>query len=319
MKILIKDGELEDFSGKVRLDKFLTEKLSDLTRSGVQNLIKEGLVLVNGGKTKTGFMVGVGDAIEIKKEVPVEKNQNFSISRKLEILFEDKNVIVINKPAQIAVYPGEGRKKEITIVDLITDKLKSFPKSDVRPGIVHRLDKDTSGVLIIAKNEKAREFLMNEFKNRKVEKTYLALVKGVPVPACGKIVAPIIRHHTERQKMMIARDIRAKEAISIYKILETFDFHQEKFSLLEVRILTGRTHQIRVHMAAVKHPVVGDRTYGNKKVNRLFTEQFGLNRQFLHSWKIVCKNISSAKKISVIAEKPKILEEILEKLRSAKN
>lgn len=236
---------------------------------------------------------------------------------KLKILYEDKNVLVVDKPAGIIVHPGEGKKDYgITVVNLISEKLdKDFRKGE-RPGIVHRLDKDTSGVLIVAKNKMACVSLKRQFKNRKVEKKYVALVNGKLQYPEGIIDSPIARADRGGNKMRVSSSIDGREAVTKYLLKDVYRFDKNfPASLLEVEPKTGRTHQIRVHMAAIGHPVIGDPFYGNRKVNKIFEHDLGLKRQFLHSCEIKFKLPGkSGKMIKVTSKMPVELAKVIEKL-----
>lgn len=267
-----------------RLDKFLAEKCPDISRAKIQNSIKSGKVLVNGKPMKSSYQVTDEDDISIEalivKEVRPEAEDVH-----LDILYEDKSCFVINKPAGVVIHPGEDSQNlEGTIVNAILPKLSKSFRTGLRPGIVHRLDKDTSGVLLIAKNQKAYENLVNQFQKRTVEKHYLALVYGRPEHSKGIIDSPIGRDANERKKMSIVSNKAGKQALTIYEIDKEYQIGKSRVAcLLKVEIKTGRTHQIRVHLAAIGHPVLGDTVYGNKHANKLFREEFGLRRQFLHA------------------------------------
>lgn len=235
----------------------------------------------------------------------------------LEILYEDKNVLVINKPAGIVVHPGEGQKDyETTIVDLILPKLDKDFRGGNRPGIVHRLDKDTSGILVVAKNETACDSLKRQFKNRVIEKKYLALVFGKLRYPEGIIDSPIGRTGKGGNKMRVSMSNFGREAVTKYKVDSIYRFKRQYLaSLLNVEPKTGRTHQIRVHMAAIGYPIIGDSFYGNKKMNRIFEKSFGLSRQFLHASEIKFKLPGrNGKTVKVTSKMPPDLEEVLKKL-----
>lgn len=229
------------------------------------------------------------------------------MAEKIKILFEDKACIVVDKPAGMSVHPGNLDYREITVVDSIIDKLSKSFEDKLRPGIVHRLDRDTSGVLIIAKTLLAAKNIMNQFKMRKVHKVYAALVYGVLQHPEAIIDSPIVRSVRNRKKMSLAGEGVGRNAISKYKTLNVFKVDlKHRVSLLEVEIMTGRTHQIRVHMAALGHPVIGDVVYGNRAVNKLFERKFALKRQFLHAREI--QFVSPATKKDVKVESPLVPE-----------
>ncbi|MFA4814558.1 MAG: RluA family pseudouridine synthase [Candidatus Gracilibacteria bacterium] len=263
-----------------RLDQFLVDFLN-ISRNQVQRLIKEDCVYLNHKSEKANTRVKIGD--ELLYRIPVAKASTLKGEKiALDVIFEDKNMLVINKPAGMVVHPDESGHSEGTIVHAVLAHCKNLSGigGEKRPGIVHRLDKDTSGVLLIAKNDVTHQKLTKLFHDRKVKKTYLALVKGQPKSQKGRIEAPIRRSTTDRKKMAVSH--QGKNAITTFEMLAAY----RGVSLLKVNIETGRTHQIRVHLASIGHPVVGDSVYGDKKLNEEFKEKHGLTRQFLHAQKI---------------------------------
>lgn len=278
-RIVVKDGE------KIRLDVFLSDKLG-ISRSFVQKLLEEENIKLNRETPKkAGVMLKNGD--EIAYRIPENADIGIKAEKiKLDVIFEDKDMLVINKDAGIVVHPDESGHQTGTIVNAVLAHSKDLSgiSGENRPGIVHRLDKDTSGALMIAKNDDAHKYLAGLFKDHKIKKYYLALVKGAPKTMKGIIRAGIKRGAGDRQKMAISK--QGKLAISSFEVMEIF----KGVSLLKINIETGRTHQIRVHMAGIGHPVVGDQTYGDKKLNKKFEEDFGLNRQFLHAEEISFDN-----------------------------
>ena len=261
---------LEVESDGVRLDKYLAASPLGLTRSYLQRLIEEGCVRVNGRAARPAAKLKCGDRIEIV--IPAtEPVQLAAEDIPLEVIYEDIDLAVINKQAGLTVYPAPGHPSHT----LVNAMLKRFPDlstfgNSPRPGIVHRLDKDTSGLMVIARNEKARLNLVEQFKSRSVIKKYLVLVKGKVVPERGAIDAPIGRDPADRKRMAIIS--RGRQASTGYRVKQ----YMNGYSLLEVRIQTGRTHQIRVHFAAIDYPVIGDAVYGVKSTL--------LKRQFLHAY-----------------------------------
>jgi len=265
---IVLQGEKED-EGK-RIDVFLAAEL-DYTRSYIKKLIVDGLVFVNGKTVKPSYKVKEND--EVVVNIPeAEKIDVLPENIPLDILYEDDDIIVINKPQGMVVHPAPGNYSG-TLVNALLYHCKNLSGINgiLRPGIVHRLDKDTSGVMVIAKNDKAHISLSNQIKERSVFKKYVAIVEGVIKDEEGKIEAPIGRHPVDRKKMAVIGD--GRYALTLYKVLERF----KENTLVEAVIKTGRTHQIRVHMAYIGHPVVGDPVYGFKK------QKFKLEGQALHS------------------------------------
>lgn len=261
-------------SAEERLDKFLVVCLPDLSRSRIQALIKDGFVSV-GDKiiTKNGMLVASGQTVTVQLPPPQAVGL-IPETIPLAIVYEDKDLMIVNKPAGMVVHPSFGHSSGT----LVHAALAHAPEmegigGEIRPGVVHRLDKDTSGLIVLAKNDRMMRWLQDQFRNRLVEKTYLALVDGQPPTLTGRIVAAIGRDPSQRKKMAIVPDQKGRNAISEYTILETFIKH----TLLSVKILTGRTHQIRLHLAFLGCPVVGDTIYGHRHAS------LPLNRQFLHA------------------------------------
>lgn len=272
--------------GGERLDRYISEHLPDLSRATVQRLLDEGNIRVDGRDRKASYRVQVGETISIRIPPP-EPTAARAENIPLDIVYEDDNVLVVNKPAGMVVHPAAGHSGG-TLVNAV---LGHAPKLDVggeeRPGIVHRLDADTSGLIVIAKNDAALRDLQAQFKSRTVHKTYLALVEGKIAPPRGKIIAPIGRDPKHRQQMavippsLVGKGVRglghAREATTVYRTIANLGDH----TLVAAEPQTGRTHQIRVHLSYFGFPIVGDSVYGSKKKNR-----FGLARQFLHAWKL---------------------------------
>lgn len=265
---IVLQGEKED-EGK-RIDVFLASEL-DYSRSYIKKLIEEGLVLVNGKNVKPSYKVKEDDEIVVNiKEA--EKIEVVPENIPLDILYEDEDIIVINKPQGMVVHPAPGNYSG-TLVNALLYHCKNLSGINgiLRPGIVHRLDKDTSGVMVVAKNDKAHMSLSNQIKERSVLKKYVAIVEGVIKEEEGKIEAPIGRHPVDRKRMAVVQD--GRYALTLYKVLERF----KNNTFVEATIKTGRTHQIRVHFSYIGHPVVGDPVYGYKK------QRFKLEGQALHS------------------------------------
>lgn len=261
-------------SSPMRLDIYLTSKLPHLSRSRVQALIRDQYVQVNGAvPIKTGMLLeGNEEILVIEPEAELSNIQAEEIP--LDIIFENNDLLIINKPAGMVVHPAIGHfTGTLANAALGHDPDLEGVGGAKRPGIVHRLDKDTSGLIVIAKNDAAHQWLQQQFKERTVNKTYLALVDGHPRTPTGRIETPIGRDSTHRQKMAVTAESRGRASVTEYFTKETFPLH----TLLEAHPLTGRTHQIRIHMAFIGCPVAGDTVYGRKKVS------VPINRQFLHA------------------------------------
>lgn len=263
---------VQDEESGLRLDKLLSARFPTFSRTYFQSLIEKGAVLVNGTPWKKREKPSSGDEIEVcfqlTSEIALEA-ENIP----LEILYEDEHLLAINKPAGMVVHPAPGHPKSTFVNALLyhCKNLELAGSDPLRPGIVHRLDKDTSGVLIAAKTSEAHRALVSLFSERKIQKTYLAVAVGSPPE--GRLSAPMKRHFTRRQEMAV--DPSGKEAISDIKVLKK----SEILSLVEIGLITGRTHQIRVHLKHLKTPVLGDAVYGSESSN----EKFGISRQMLHA------------------------------------
>ena len=303
----------EDSLVGLRLDKFLSSTLEDLSRSKVQKLLKNGSILLNSSKAKPKHSLVLGDEIFIKDLDNAEKKLEAE-DVDLDIVYEDDSCFVINKVPGVVVYPGgPGQDFTGTVANAIKNKVSDQFNDKVRLGIVHRIDKDTSGLLIIAKTPEAMKTLSAQFKARKVDKAYQALVWGSMEHEEGIIESPIGRNLKDRKKMMITSVSEGKMAISRYKVKEVFELENDKTcSLLDVEIETGRTHQIRVHLTSIGHVVVGDSAYGDRNVNKLFKEKYNLKRQFLHASRLSFKSPATNKTVSLKIDLYKDLEAVIE-------
>lgn len=290
----------------LRLDKFLVTKIPDLSRSRLQQLIENGKVTINGEiPKKTGFLLSRGMLVEV--EIPAPKpSQLIPEKIPLDVIFENNDILVINKPAGMVVHPAAGHSSG-TLVHAVLAHAPEIEGigGEKRPGIVHRLDKNTSGVIILAKNDRSQHWLQNQFQDRQVGKKYITLVDGHPPTSKGRVETPIGRDPAHRQRMAVTPPHKGREAISEYLTLESFDRH----SLLEVRILTGRTHQIRLHMAFLKCPVVGDTIYGRRQPS------LPIQRQFLHAQQLLIIIPGEASPRVFEAPLPTELHEIIKTLR----
>lgn len=289
----------------IRLDAYISKKNENISRTNIQRLIENGNILVNGEKRKISYKVQIGDNISIN--IPKPKESKIKAEEiPLEIIYEDKDIIVVNKPKGMIVHPANGNL-EGTLVNAIMSICKNSLSGiggEIRPGIVHRLDKDTSGLLIVAKNDLAHINMSNQIKNRQVKKIYIALVRGNINEEEATINMPIGRSTKDRKKMAVRKD--GKEAITHFKVLKRYS----EYTLLEVKIDTGRTHQIRVHLSEIGHPVVGDMVYSNGK------NEFGIQGQMLHAKSLDFKHPITNKQMHLEAELPDYFKEVINKLNN---
>lgn len=290
-----------------RIDAYMAEKYEDISRVAIQRLIETGKILVNGKKVKASYKVQVNDKITMEEEKAVEielKAQDIPV----EIIYEDRDIIVVNKPKGMVVHPANGNP-DGTLVNAIMaickDSLSGIG-GEIRPGIVHRLDKDTSGILIVAKNDKAHINLSEQIKEHKVKKTYIALVKGIVKENNATINMPIGRSEKDRKKMAVTK--KGKEAITHFKVLKRYD----KYTLLEINIETGRTHQIRVHLSQIGYPIVGDEVYSKGK------NEWNIKGQCLHAKSLDFKHPITNEDMHLEAKIPQYFEKILEELKERK-
>jgi 23S rRNA pseudouridine1911/1915/1917 synthase len=288
-----------------RLDRYLVSVLDDLSRTAVQQLITEGVVLVNGRPSKPGYALRSGDEIQLYSLKP--KNRAGYIKPQhlpLDVVYEDQDLLVVNKAAGVVIHPSAGHYDD-TLVNALLAHYPDIQKDrgDERPGIVHRLDKDTSGLVIIARNAATQAALLEQMKRRQIVKRYLALVEGIVALDQGSIEAPIGRDPRHRQQMTItARGSR--EARTHFRVLERFARH----TLLLLELETGRTHQIRVHLKAIGHPIVGDPVYGSGSTIRGST----LKRQFLHAYQLKLVHPTTGAIIELEAPLPGDLQAVLD-------
>ncbi len=290
-----------------RIDKIVPILTNNITRMMAQRLIEEGKILVNNKKEKPSYKVRVNDIISI--EIPeVTDTEIIPENIDLDILYEDDDIIIVNKAKGMVVHPANGNYTG-TLVNALLYKCKdslSGIGGEKRPGIVHRLDKDTSGVIIVAKNDKAHVNLAEQIKEHSVKKTYIALVKGIVKDNEATIDMPIARSKKDRKKMDVDKD--GKSAITHFKVIQRY----QGYSLLKVNIETGRTHQIRVHLSKIGYPIVGDMVYSNGK------NEFNVEGQMLHARSIEFKHPTTGNKMVIEAPIPKYFNEILKQLESRK-
>lgn len=292
----------EDNVGK-RLDLFVSEVSENMSRSFAQGIIEKQKVKVNDKIKKSNYKLKLNDEVLIEKVEPVELEVEAE-DIPLDIVYEDSDVIVINKPQDMVVHPAPGNYTGTLVNGLLYHcKDLSGINGVIRPGIVHRIDKDTSGILVVAKNDNAHNSLAAQLKDHSMKRTYYAIVEGVIKEDEGTIRTNIGRHPIERIKMAVVKE--GKEAITNYKVIERF----KNNTLVECRLETGRTHQIRVHMAHLHHPLVGDQVYGYKK------QRFKLKGQALHAKNLGFIHPSKGEYVEFDSELPQYFEEVLDKLR----
>ncbi len=300
-----------------RLDKYLHGRFGDMSRSLIQNIIKSGAVTVNGKIGKQSQKLNHGDIIELTlPEAPIKDIQPEDIP--LNIIFEDSDLIVLNKQSDMIVHPARGNTHGTLVNGLAfySDQLSSG-LGEFRPGIVHRLDRNTTGVMVVTKNDIAQWKVAKQFENRQVQKTYLAIAHGCPDLTADRINAPLGIHPKIREKYAI-RPLKGKEAITFYEVIEPF----RGFSLLELKPKTGRTHQIRVHLSYIKHPIVADDMYGGKLVypwqladDEPAAQDPVINRCALHAFSIQFKHPTTEKIVKFEAPLPDDMQKLLDMLR----
>jgi len=304
----------ENAIGK-RIDKFLSEFFSNYSRGAWQKVIQRGGIAINGTTISSNkIKLNSGDLLNIEmpsdsKEIALPKPENIV----LDTLFEDKNILVVNKPSGIIVHPGDGNPSGTIVNALLHIYNDSLNFSEIfqdrhRPGIVHRLDKETTGVLIIAKNQQTLETLKASFKNREISKTYLAIVHGVPKRNFDTIKFAIDRHPVNRKKMAISTE--GKSAVTHFTFVQGGYINNQPVSILEVKIETGRTHQIRVHLSEIGIPIIGDKIYGGVR------KKPTASRQMLHAWKIAFPHPITGKTIRITAPIPDDMNAMIESIHS---
>ena len=289
----------------MRLDALLGGFEFIASRSAAARLIEDGLVLVDGVNAPKKHAVKAGERIEIEVP-PYDRGDLVPEDIPLDIRYEDAHMIVLSKQAGLVVHPAEGNWTGTLVHALLahSDELGSL-QGDDRPGIVHRLDKDTSGLMMVAKTDMAQVALQEAIKIRSVDRRYLTLVHGWIAPDTGLIDAPLGRDPRERMKMAVVDSATAKQSVTTFRVLERFEAGQfdDGFTLLECKLYTGRTHQIRVHMAYISHPCVGDQVYGQRKVKA----DLGLERQFLHAYRLELEHPITGEKMSFLDPPPEDL------------
>lgn len=292
-----------DISGE-RLDAFLARSVENLSRSGAQKLLDEGCVLLNGKPGKKNAKLNSGD--EIRLTIPEPKEVDIVAKEMpLDIVYEDEDVVVLNKPKGIVVHPAAGHQDDTLVNGLLHamgDSLSGI-NGVLRPGIVHRIDKDTSGLLAVAKNDHAHTFLASQLKDHTMARTYEAIVCGSFREDSGTVNAPIGRHPSDRKKMCVtARN--SKEAVTHWEVVRRY----RGYTHIRCRLETGRTHQIRVHMAHIGHPILGDTVYGHKK------PELGQDSQCLHAGALCFRHPKDGRPVMVFAPLPGYFQQVIEKL-----
>lgn len=303
--------EVKSEEAGIRLDKYIARVKPDITRAFTQKLIKGGHVFINNKKiTKASQKVNEGD--ELIVDIPSIKEVGIiSEDIDLDIIYEDKDIVVTNKPAGMVVHPTDhGAHVSGTLVNALMHHCKDLSGigGEKRPGIIHRLDKDTSGLIVSAKNDKAHNFVSKQIQERSVTKKYITLLKGHLSPKEGSIESPLEKTHGDKD-VRISGSKNAKYALTHYKVKKYIG----NYSLVEVQIVTGRTHQIRVHFAAINHPVCGDYMYGDKELNEKLKEK-GLARQFLHAAELTFKLPKNGEEINLQAPLSNDLNKVLKAL-----
>lgn len=303
-------GSLLEFlvqAGEERLDKYLVTCLPEFSRSRLQGLIRDNQVLVDGQVvTKTSHILNRGQKVVVTIPEP-EPVGLIPEEIPLDVIFESDDLMIINKPAGMVVHPGAGHKTGT----LVHAALAHAPElegigGELRPGVVHRLDKDTSGLILVAKNDRSHRWLQEQFRLRRVRKVYLALVDGTPPTPTGRIEAPIGRDPAHRRKMAVTTLQKGREAVTEYQTVETYAHH----TLIEAHPLTGRTHQIRLHMAFLGCPIVADSLYGRRKPS------LPLERHFLHATRLTIMLPGQMEEQTFTAPLPADLEKIIQQLRT---
>jgi len=307
--------KVDDTSVDSRLDTYLASQIQTWSRARLQRLIENEDVVVNGRSVKSSYKLRKGDEVEVELVVSaaeIFEPQNIPI----DIVHEDEVMIVVNKTAGLVVHPAAGTHSG-TLANALAFHFQNLPGStgSIRPGIVHRLDRDTSGLLVVAKTEEALENLSDQFRDRTVFKSYVALVHGRVEDAAGRIDQPLARDPGNRTRMAVVRSGRS--ALTLYKARK----HYDRFTLLNVELKTGRTHQIRVHLAWLHHPVVGDETYGGGRDNniqdaRLRSRVRNLGRHFLHAERLAITHPNTGARLEFHAPLPDELSRLLTQLES---
>lgn len=305
----------DDLSG-LRVDQALAKMEADVSRQYFQKLIKLGCVYLSGKKVKPSFKMQPGCEIEVDYPPPV-KMEIEPVEMPMKVVYEDEYILVVNKEAGVVVHPAEegkfmGKSLVNAALHHVGPGLKGIG-GVLRPGIVHRLDKDTSGLIVIAKTDIAHQRLVEMFKSRQVEKRYSALVKGALSVAHGYIKEPIGRSYRDR-KLMDVNGINAKEANTEFWTGQKYELEGKIFQMVDIALHTGRTHQIRVHFSSIGHPLAGDKQYGDERINKLF-KRVGLERQFLHAYKLKFQHPVTKNPVELETVLPDDLQSVIDSLK----
>jgi len=293
-----------DFSG-LRLDQAVNQKYREISRTLAQEMIKAGEILLNGAPTKPGQKLKGGETVKLTLRSEEEATTISATPLDFKILYEDKYLVVVDKPAGLVVHPGAGKEKA-TVVSALLGHTKLSPiGAPTRPGVVHRLDKDTSGIMVLAKTREAHRRLAEAFSGRELEKEYMAIIQGHIVNRKGRIEVAIERDKIHRKRMKATSADKGRMAVSLFEVVE----YLESATLVRVKILTGRTHQIRVHMAFTGHPLLGDTTYGGKRWQKRA-------RHFLHSSRLAFNHPITGARIDLQAQLPEYFTAAISELRS---
>ncbi len=299
----MKEIIVDEINAEKRIDAYIPSVDKDYSRTAIQRMIEEENITVNNKKVKASYKVEKGDRILIEEKEPKETGL-IAEDIPLDVIYEDKDIIVINKPKGMVVHPANGNPNGTlvnAVMNICKDSLSGIG-GEVRPGIVHRLDKDTSGIIIVAKNDKAHINLSEQIKNHEVKKTYIALVRGVIKENEATINMPIGRSTKDRKKMDVTE--KGKNAITHFKVLARSD----KYTLLMVNIETGRTHQIRVHLSHIGYPIIGDEVYSNGK------NEWNIQGQCLHAWKLKFVHPITGNEMELKAELPEYFKNIIRQI-----
>ena len=296
---------IADTAGE-RLDAFLARSMENMSRSAVQKLLEDGCILRNGKPGKKNDKLNIGDNIHVT--IPEPKEVDIAPTEMaLDIVYEDEDVLVINKPKGLVVHPAAGHQDDTLVNGLLRAMQGQLSgiNGELRPGIVHRIDKDTSGLLAVAKNDYAHVMLASQLKDHTMARTYECIVCGSFREDCGTVDAPIGRHPSDRKKMCVIQR-NSKEAVTHWEVIARY----RGYTHIRCRLETGRTHQIRVHMAHIGHPILGDTVYGHKK------PELGQDSQCLHAGALCFQHPRDGRPVMVFAPLPQYFEEVLEKLKS---